>query len=162
MWPTSRTSRRRPERASWGQRGASQGRAQMSTENVIVGDWAIPKGYSNGRIGAGRALHVAGQIGWDGQGVFVAKDLVGQFAQALSNVIAVVHAGQGKVTDIAEMTVYVTDIGAYRDARKQLGPIWRERMQGHFPAMALVAVSALVEPEAVVEIQAVAYLEHPE
>jgi enamine deaminase RidA (YjgF/YER057c/UK114 family) len=134
----------------------------MSTENVIVEEWPMPKGYTNGRIGAGRALHVAGQVGWDAQGVFVAKDLVGQFAQALSNVIAVVHAGRGKVTDIAEMTVYVTDIQAYRDARKQLGPVWRERMQNHFPAMALVGVSALVELEALVEIQAVAYLEHAE
>ena len=134
----------------------------MSTESVVVEGWPAPKGYANGRVGRGPALHVAGQVGWTPQGVFEAKDLVGQFAVALSNVIAVVHAANGKVTDIAEMTVYVTDIVAYRAARKELGPIWRERMQTHFPAMALVAVSALVEPEALVEIQAVAYLEHPE
>ena len=134
----------------------------MSTESVIVETWPAPKGYANGRIGRGPALHVAGQIGWTPQGVFEAKDLAGQFAQALSNVIAVVHAANGRVVDIAEMTVYVTDIEAYRSARKQLGPIWRERMQTHFPAMALVAVSALVESDALVEIQAVAYLEHVE
>ena len=134
----------------------------MSTEGVVVDSWPAPKGYSNGRIGRGPVLHVAGQIGWTPEGVFEAKDLVGQFAVALSNVIAVVHAANGKISDIAEMTVYVTDIEAYRAARKQLGPIWKERMQTHFPAMALVAVSALVEPEALVEIQAVAYLEHPE
>ena len=134
----------------------------MSTEGVVVAGWPAPKGYSNGRVGRGPALHVAGQIGWTPEGNFEAKDLVGQFAVALSNVIEVVHAAHGKVTDIAEMTVYVTDIAAYRAARKQLGPVWKERMQGHFPAMALVAVSALVEPEALVEIQAVAYLEHPE
>lgn len=132
----------------------------MSTESVVVESWPAPKGYANGRIGRGPVLHVAGQIGWTPQGVFEAKDFVGQFAQALSNVIEVVHAAKGKVTDIAEMTVYVTDIAAYRAALKQLGPVWRERMQSHFPAMALVAVSALVEPEALVEIQAVAYLEH--
>jgi len=134
----------------------------MSTEGVVVEGWPAPKGYSNGRVGRGPVLHVAGQIGWTPEGAFEAKDLVGQFAVALSNVIDVVHAAHGRVTDIAEMTVYVTDIAAYRAARKQLGPIWKERMQGHFPAMALVAVSALVEPEALVEIQAVAYLEHPE
>ncbi|HEY5947239.1 MAG TPA: RidA family protein [Kofleriaceae bacterium] len=134
----------------------------MSTESVIVESWPVPKGYANGRLGMGPVLHVAGQIGWTPQGVFEAKDLLGQFAQALSNVIEVVHAAKGRVTDIAEMTVYVTDIEAYRAARKQLGPIWKERMLTHFPAMALVAVTALVEPEALVEIQAVAYLEHPE
>ena len=134
----------------------------MSTEGVVVEGWATPKGYSNGRIGRGAVLHVAGQIGWDAQEKFVSKDLVGQFAQALTNVIAIVHAARGKVSDIAEMTVYVTDIEAYRAARKQLGPVWKERMQNHFPAMALVAVSSLVELEALVEIQAVAYLEHAE
>ena len=134
----------------------------MSTELVIVEGSVTPKGYANGRIGHGPALHVAGQVGWNQQGVFEAKDLVGQFAQALDNVIAVVRAAQGRTIDIAEMTIYVTDIEAYRAARKQLGPIWRERMQTHYPAMALVAVSGLVEPEALVEIQAVAYLEHHE
>lgn len=134
----------------------------MSTEIVVVDEWPVPKGYSNGRIGHGPVLHVAGQVGWTPDGTFEAKDLVGQFAQTLSNVIAVVHAGGGKVSDIATMTVYVTDIAAYRAATKQLGPVWRERMGSHFPAMALVAVSALVEPEALVEMQAVAYLEHAE
>lgn len=134
----------------------------MSTEVVAVEAWPAPKGYANGRIGTGRVLHVAGQVGWLPDGTFVAKDLVGQFAQALTNVVDVVHAARAKVTDIAEMTVFVTDIVAYRAARKQLGPIWRERMQTHFPAMALVGVTALVEPEALVEIQAIAYLEHAE
>ena len=134
----------------------------MSTEQVVVETWPPPKGYANGRIGRGPVLHVAGQVGWTPQGVFEAKDFLGQFAQALSNVIEVVHAAHGRITDIAEMTMYVTDIAAYRASLKQLGPIWKERMQSHFPAMALVAVAALVEPEALVEIQAVAYLEHPE
>jgi enamine deaminase RidA (YjgF/YER057c/UK114 family) len=134
----------------------------MSTEGVVIDGWPAPKGYSNGRVGRGAVLHVAGQVGWEPDGTFVAKTLVDQFAKALSNVIAVVHGARGKVADIAEMTVYVTDIEAYRAARKELGPIWKDLMQTHFPAMALVAVSALVEREALVEIQAVAYLEHPE
>ena len=130
----------------------------MTTELVIVGG-VVPKGYADGRIGHGRVLHVAGQVGWKA-GVFEAKDLVGQFAQALDNVLGVLGAAHGHVADIAEMTIYVTDIAAYRDARRALGPVWRERMGSHFPAMALVGVAALVEPEALVEIQAVAYLEH--
>jgi enamine deaminase RidA (YjgF/YER057c/UK114 family) len=133
----------------------------MSTENIVVLRWPTPKGYSNGRIGKGRALHVAGQVGWMPDGKFAAKDLIGQFDQTLANVVDVVLAAGGQVTDIAEMTAYVTDVVAYRNARKQLGPIWKKHMGSHFPAMALVGVSALVEPEAVIEIQAVAYLEMP-
>jgi enamine deaminase RidA (YjgF/YER057c/UK114 family) len=132
----------------------------MSTELVSVESWPAAKGYANGRIGRGPVLHVAGQVGWDAQGQFVVKDLVGQFAQALANVVTIVGAAHGHVNDIAEMTIYVTDIEAYRAARKQLGPIWRASMGTHYPAMALVAVTALVESEALVEIQAVAYLEH--
>jgi enamine deaminase RidA (YjgF/YER057c/UK114 family) len=130
----------------------------MSTDLVML-EGETPKGYANGRIGYGAVLHVAGQVGWV-DGTFRANDLVGQFAQALDNVLAVLKAGHGHVDDIAEMTIYVTDIAAYRAARKELGPIWRARTGNHFPAMALVAVTALVEAEAVVEIQAIAYLEH--
>ena len=42
----------------------------------------------------GRSLHIAGQVGWNDEGVFEAKDLVGQFAQALDNVLAVLGAAQ--------------------------------------------------------------------
>jgi len=130
----------------------------MSTHLVML-EGPVPRGYADGRIGRGPALHIAGQVGWRA-GVFEAKDLVGQFAQALDNVLAVLAAAHAHVDDIAEMTIYVTDIAAYRAARKELGPIWRARMGTHFPAMALVAVTALVERDALVEIQAVAYLEH--
>jgi enamine deaminase RidA (YjgF/YER057c/UK114 family) len=47
---------------------------------------------------------------------------------------------------------------AYRTSRPRLSPIWGEVMRAHFPAMALVQVSALVDAGAVVEIQADAVL----
>ena len=135
----------------------------MSNEDVIVPAWPPPKGYANGRVGAGRVLHVGGQIGWthdaaSGRFVFRAHDLVGQFAQTLDNVLAVVTAAGGRAEDLAAMTVFVTDLPAYRATQKELGAVWRERLGRHFPAMALVGVPGLVEPEALVEIQAVAYL----
>ena len=112
------------------------------------------KGFSNGMIGRGRVLHVAGQIG-------AGADLVAQFGAALDCVLAVVKKAGGVPEDVAEMTVYVTDIDAYRAATRALGPVWRERLGRHYPAMALVAVTALVDPTALVEIQAVAYLTEP-
>jgi len=134
----------------------------MSTEQILVEDWPTPSGYANGRIGIGPVLHVAGQVGWGADGKFASKELVDQFARALDNVIAIVHAAKGKVTDIAAMTIYVTDIPHYRAIRRELGPVWRARMGHHFPAMALVGVTALVELDAVVEIQAIAHLGHDE
>lgn len=135
----------------------------MSTKQVIVPGWPPPKGYANGRVGTGRVLHVGGQIGWDLEQNFPDKGIfdsafVAQFAQALENVLAVVRAAGGEREDIASMTVFVTDMETYRGSRKDLGIAWRDRMQSHYPAMALVAVTALFEPEALVEIQAVAHL----
>lgn len=128
---------------------------------VVVPSWPRPRGYANGVVGTGRVLHVAGQIGWEPDGTFSSSDLIAQFARALDNVLAVVHAAGGMPTDLASMTVYVTEIETYRARAAELGPIWRERLGRHFPAMALVAVSALVEPSAKVEIQAVAHLPFP-
>lgn len=135
----------------------------MSADDVIVPGWAAPKGYSNGRIGRGRVLHVAGQIGWDAEGKFpedgvFSPNFIAQFALALDNVVAVVKAAGGVVEDLAEMTVFVRHMHQYRGARKEIGEIWRARLGKHYPAMALVAVTELFEPKALVEIQAVAYL----
>ncbi len=129
----------------------------MSSEEVVVPGWPRPRGYANGRIGSGEPLHVGGMIGWDEKGV-LADGIVAQFAKALDNVIAVVRAGGGAVEDVASMTVYVTDIPAYRNTHKELGAAWRERFGKHYPAMALLGVSALVEPRAIVEIEAIAYV----
>ena len=125
---------------------------------VVVPEWPAPKGYANGVVGQGRVLFVAGQIGWDASGRFVGPSLVEQFGQALANVVAVVRAAGGGPEHVASMTVYVTDIDAYRGGLRELGAAWRAHMGKVFPAMALVAVTALVEREAVVEIQAHAIL----
>nr|HEX4316626.1 RidA family protein [Kofleriaceae bacterium] len=134
----------------------------MSTEFINVDAWPKAVGYSNGRIGNGRPLHIAGQIGWTPHGVFESDDFVLQFAQALDNVIAVLHAAHGRHEDIATMTIYVTDMEAYRARRRDIGPIWRARFQNHYPAMAVIGVSSLVEPQALLEICCIAYLEHAE
>ncbi|MDQ3367767.1 MAG: RidA family protein [Myxococcota bacterium] len=130
----------------------------MSAPEITVSEWPSPRGYANGRAGEGRPVHIAGQIGWDEHRTFVLGGLAPQFGKALDNVLAVVRAAGGTPEDIASMTVFVTAIDEYRRGQSLLGPVWRERMGRHYPAMALVAVSALVEPEAVVEIQAIAYV----
>ena len=120
--------------------------------------WAPTKGYSAGMIAEGRQLFIAGQIAWDNDQVFHSDDLIEQFALALDNVLAVLKAAGGEVQQLTEMTVFVTDLEAYRQRYRELGPIWRERLGRHYPAMALIGVSGLVEERALVEIQARAVL----
>ena len=121
-------------------------------------EWAPAKGYSNGALVRGPTLYVAGQIGWNARQYFETDDLVEQFAQALDNVLAVVLAAGGVPTDVAKMTVYVTDLDAYRSSVRAIGAAWRARFGKHFPAMALIAVSGLLEPRAKVEIETIAVL----
>ncbi len=118
--------------------------------------WPRPRGYVNGIAAEGRLVFVAGQIGWDAAGRFPGSDLVAQTRQALANVLAVLREAGCGPEHLVRMTWYVTDIAAYRRSGKALGEVYREIVGRHFPAMTLVAVSSLVEPEAVVEIEATA------
>ena len=117
-----------------------------------------PRGFSNGMLARGRTLWVAGQVGWEREGVFASSELPAQFARALDHVLAIVRAAGGRPEDIVNMTIYVTDLEAYKQGAKAIGAAWRERLGRHFPAMALVGVAGLVEDGAKVEIQAQAVL----
>jgi enamine deaminase RidA (YjgF/YER057c/UK114 family) len=83
---------------------------------------------------------------------------VDQFDAALVKVLAVVRAAGGAAEHIARMTVFTTAIAEYRSNRRALRDIWRRHMGGHYPAMALVEVKALVDETATVEIEATAVL----
>jgi enamine deaminase RidA (YjgF/YER057c/UK114 family) len=119
--------------------------------------WPAPRGYSNGMMGRGRVVLVGGQIGWDAEGRFP-KGLVAQTRQALLNILAVLREAGGGPEHIGRLTWYVVDMEEYRAGVKELGPVYREVMGRHFPAMALVQVVSLVEREALVEIEATAIL----
>ena len=118
--------------------------------------WPRPKGYSNAMAARGRVIFTAGIVGWDETGAFVSDTLPGQFAQALRNVLAILACDGAGPESIARLTCYVVDIDAYRSSLKEIGEAWKAIMGRNYPAMALVAVSALVEPEALVEIEATA------
>lgn len=118
--------------------------------------WPEPKGYANGVAAHGTQVFVGGQIGWDAAGRLAGPDLVSQTAQALRNVLAVLAQAGAGAQHVVRLTWYVTDIAAYRDGRKAIGEAYREVFGRHFPAMSLVAVTALVEPDAKVEIEATA------
>lgn len=117
-----------------------------------------PRGYSNGILAPadGRLLFIAGQIAWDENQKVVCDDFRGQFAQALTNVVTVVRKAGGQAADVAQLTIFVVDRHEYLASLDQLGESYRLVMGSHFPAMALVEVSALLDPRAKVEIQGMA------
>lgn len=119
--------------------------------------WPRPRGYSNGMMARGTVIMTGGMIGWDAQGRF-AEGFAAQAAQALRNVVAVLAEAHATPAQILRMNWYVTDMDAYRAAQAELGPIWRDVMGRVFPAMAVLGVQSLVEPAALVEIEATAVL----
>jgi enamine deaminase RidA (YjgF/YER057c/UK114 family) len=120
--------------------------------------WAKPKGYANGVAAHGRQVFVAGQIGWNEQCVFEAQDFVGQFRQALTNVVAVLAEAGAGPEHVTAMTWFTTDKAAYLREARAVGQIWREIMGRNYPAMTVVQVAALVEDAAQIEIQAQAVI----
>jgi enamine deaminase RidA (YjgF/YER057c/UK114 family) len=131
----------------------------VSFELINPAELGAPRGWTNGVVApaSGRLLFVAGQAGWrDADGP--APGLVEQFAAALDRTLAVVRDAGGRPADVVRMTVYVTDVAAYRAARHALGDVWRPRFGSYYPAMALLEVTGLVERGAMVEIETTAVI----
>ncbi|MSQ01013.1 MAG: RidA family protein [Myxococcales bacterium] len=118
--------------------------------------WPRPRGYSNG-YRLDNVLFVSGQVAWDAEGRIVGDgDFAAQFRQALANVCAVLDAAGVARERVGRVTVYVVEKESYTAMMREVGAIWRDLFGRHYPAMSLVQVAALLEPGALVEIEATA------
>lgn len=120
--------------------------------------WAKPRGYSNGIAAEGRAVFVAGQIGWNVDARLVSDDFAGQTRQALRNIVDVLAVAGATPDHITRMTWYVVDKQQYIGAAREVGAAYRELIGDHYPAMTLVVVADLLEDGALVEIEATAVI----
>jgi enamine deaminase RidA (YjgF/YER057c/UK114 family) len=122
--------------------------------------WASPRGYANGVAAEGRLVFVAGQVGWNPQGLFETDDFVAQTEQALLNVVAVLRAAGAAPEHLVRMTWYVTDKATYVARQSETGQVYRRVIGRHFPAMTLLVVAGLLEDRALIEIEATAVVPH--
>jgi enamine deaminase RidA (YjgF/YER057c/UK114 family) len=130
-----------------------------SPEPILPSGWPRGSGYAHGVAASGRVVCIAGQIGWDPiTQRLVGDDFADQAAQALANVAAVLRTAGAWPEHLVRMTWYVTDRTAYIAARRATGQAYRQLFGAYFPAMSVVIVSALVEPGALVEIEATAVI----
>ena len=120
--------------------------------------WPRPKGYANGVSAKGTLIFLSGMVGWNAQEQFDAKDFAGQVRQALLNIVEVLNEAKAKPEHIVRMNWYVVDKKEYLAASREVGVIYRRVMGPHYPAMTLLEVSGLVEPQARVEIEVTAVL----
>lgn len=115
--------------------------------------WPRPKGYANAIEVRGRSIFVAGLIGWTAEEKFEAKDLPGQFEQILRNLVAILAEADAGPEHVVRMTWYITDKQMYLRDGPRIGEIYRAIMGKNFPVMAVVQVVALIEDEALIEIE---------
>jgi enamine deaminase RidA (YjgF/YER057c/UK114 family) len=126
------------------------------SRNVNPEDMAPARGFSHATV-AGDTVWVGGQVGSDAAGQIVEPgDIVAQYGRAIQNVAAALRAAGFAPEDTVKLTYYVTDIQAYRDNRGALGAAYRKFFRTDYPASTLIEVSSLVDPNALVEIDAVA------
>jgi enamine deaminase RidA (YjgF/YER057c/UK114 family) len=121
--------------------------------------WAKPRGFSNGiAVKGGTTVYIAGQVGYNGQGVWEEKGFAGQFRQALANILEVLAEAGGRPEHVVRLTWYVLDKKEYLGAIREVGAAYRELMGRHYPVMAVLQVSGLVEDAARLEIEATAVI----
>jgi enamine deaminase RidA (YjgF/YER057c/UK114 family) len=132
----------------------------VTYERINPEDLGAPRGWTNGMLApaGGRLLFVAGQDASEVGGGMSTDDFVEQFAIALEKSVTVVREAGGGPQDIGRLTIFVTSMDAYLGSRAELGENYRAHMGKHYPAMALVEVLRLVEPGALVEIEATAVI----
>ena len=119
--------------------------------------WPRPRGYANGMSAKGRIVVTGGMVGWDQAGN-IPPSFAAQVQQTLANILEVLAEAGAGPQHLVRLTWYVVDLAEYRASLKELGGAYRETVGAHYPAMAVVEVKGLLEPQAKVEIEATAVL----
>ncbi|CAM5339422.1 RidA family protein [Streptomyces aurantiogriseus] len=131
----------------------------MTVERVNPPELSPPAGFSHAVVATGsRVVFLAGQTALDTDGKVVGETLPEQFERALANLLAALGAAGGTAADLARVTVYVTDVAAYRACASELGRLWRESAGRDYPAMAVIGIVRLWDEAALVELDGFAVL----
>ena len=120
-----------------------------------------PIGYAHvAKITGGTIVHVAGQAPFDEHGQVVGKDdFVAQFRQVVQNLKTAIEAAGGRPDQYAVLTIYITDLEAYWNNTKILGSAYREVFGKYFPAITLVEVKRLYNPDCLIEVSGIAVID---
>jgi enamine deaminase RidA (YjgF/YER057c/UK114 family) len=130
----------------------------MTPHRIVNPDsLAPPSGYAHAVVAApGRCVYLGGQIAAGPDGVCRGETLLEQFGRVLDNVVTALEAAGAAPTDVVSLQIFVTDVGEYRRSSRALGEEYRSRFGRHYPAVALVGVTELFDPAALVELVAIA------
>lgn len=131
----------------------------MTADRVNPPALSPPTGFSHAVVATGsRLVFLAGQTALDTDGTVVGETLPEQFERALTNLLTALAAAGGTASDLARVTVYTTDVAAYRVHAPELGRVWRRLAGRDYPAMAVVGIVRLWDERALVELDGFAVL----
>ncbi|HPU52937.1 MAG TPA: RidA family protein [Burkholderiaceae bacterium] len=135
--------------------------SDIEYRSVLPEGWPRARGFSHGIVARGaRQIRIAGQIGIvQGQpSIEPTADFGTQWGRAMANVVAVLRAAGAEPQHLIALRVYVTSIAEFNQSGPAVGAGWASTLGKHFPAMTLVQVSGLLDPNAKVEIEGEALL----
>lgn len=128
----------------------------MPPENLNPPELAPALGFSHVTV-SGQTVWTGGQTGTDAAGRIVEPgDVTAQFARAIRNVGTALRAAGCEPGDTVKLTYYVTDVAGYKRSLRAIGSEYQKVFGRHYPASTLVEVRSLFDPDALVEIEAVA------
>ena len=135
----------------------------MAVELINQPGLAAPEAYAHLSVATGRrTVYVSGQVARDAQGQPVGPgDLTAQVEQVYENLITALAGVGGRFDDIARLTCYVVDWGPERMPQLIEGAMRVAQRHGINPIrpITLIGVTALGEPDMLVEVEAIAVLE---
>lgn len=132
----------------------------MTAERINPPALSPPVGFSHAVVATGtRLVFLAGQTALDADGKVVGDTLPEQFERALGNLLSALRAAGATPADLARVTVYATDVAAYRTHAAELGRVWHRLAGRTYPAMAVVEVVRLWDERAMVELDGFALLD---
>ncbi|MGY1739634.1 MULTISPECIES: RidA family protein [unclassified Blastococcus] len=134
----------------------------MTLERINPEELARSSGFSHAVRATGTVtVHLAGQTALDADGRIVGDGVVGQFEQALGNLLTALRAAGGSPAHLAALTIYIVDVPDYRAHAREIGRVWRRLAGTDYPATAGVGVARLWDDDALVEVQGVAEIPEP-
>lgn len=101
----------------------------------------------------GRLVYCSGAVALAADGSIVGKgDIVAQTRQTLENIRLALEAAGATFEDVVKINSYLTDFSLF----PQIAPVRAEYLKEPFPASTTVEVPALIYPELMIEIEAIA------
>ena len=137
----------------------------MTTPHRLINppELAAPAGFSHAVVAApGRLVFVAGQVAQDAEGRIAGEALEEQFDLAARNVVLALEAAGARPEHVVSLQIFTTDVEGYRERSREIGAAYRRHFGRHYPAMALLGVPRLFDPEARIELVATAVVPEAE